>query len=117
MALADPEALTTIATNLQHNAERHRGGAAIHWSTVAEDALVGLRCHDEGPGISPEDLPHLFERFYRAGDAEDGGFGLGLPIARDAVQALGGTIEVLSRSGEGTTVRVSLPTGRPVEVA
>ena len=117
VALADPEALTTIATNLQHNAERHGGGAAIHWSTVAEDALVGLRCHDEGPGISPEDLPHVFERFYRAGSSrsrQDGGSGLGLSIVRSLVETQGGRVSVESSPNHGVTFTVLLPRGTAV---
>jgi signal transduction histidine kinase len=115
---ADRDLLEQALSNLVANAVRHGAGdAVVLRAGVAPDGRVNVDVVDRGRGIAPADQARIFERFYRAGDAEDGGFGLGLPIARDAVQALGGTIEVLSRPGEGTTVRVSLPTGRPVEVA
>ncbi len=67
---------------------------------------------DEGTGIAPEHLPHLFERFYRAEagrDRQHGGIGLGLSISRMLVELHGGTIEVASRLGAGTTMTVRLP--------
>jgi two-component system OmpR family sensor kinase len=112
VALADPEALTAIATNLQNNAERHGGGAAIHWSTVAAEGMVGLRCADDGPGIPSEDLPHVFERFYRSGTSRsrrDGGSGLGLAIVRSLVEAQGGRVTVESTPGQGAAFTVLLP--------
>jgi len=111
VALADPEALTAIATNLQNNAERH-GGAAIHWSTVEAEGMVGLRCADEGPGIPSQDLPHVFERFYRSGASrsrQDGGSGLGLAIVRSLVEAQGGRVAVESTPGHGAAFTVMLP--------
>ena len=64
---------------------------------------------DDGPGIPPELLPDVFERF--AKDPASPGSGLGLAIARDLVQAHGGTIEAISPAGQGTTIRVRLPRG------
>ncbi|MFZ0996248.1 MAG: HAMP domain-containing sensor histidine kinase [Candidatus Dormiibacterota bacterium] len=115
VALADPEALTAIATNLQNNAERHGGGAAIHWSTVEAEGMVGLRCADEGPGIPPVDLPQVFERFYRSGTSrsrQDGGSGLGLAIVRSLVEAQGGHVSVESTPGHGAAFTVLLPRSR-----
>jgi len=112
VALADPEALTAIATNLQNNAERHGGGAAIHWSTVEADGMVGICCADEGPGIPTQDLPHVFERFYRSGTSrsrQDGGSGLGLAIVRSLVEAQGGRVTVESTPGRGAVFTVLLP--------
>lgn len=112
VALADPEALTAIATNLQNNAERHGGGAAIHWSTVEADGMVGVRCADEGPGIPTEDLPHVFERFYRSGTSrsrQDGGSGLGLAIVRSLAGAQSGRVSVESTPGHGAAFTVLLP--------
>ncbi|WP_313731838.1 sensor histidine kinase [Cohnella nanjingensis] len=67
---------------------------------------------DNGPGIAPEHLPHLFDRFYRADGARtrhDGGAGLGLAIAKAYVLAHGGSIDASSRVGAGATFRVQLP--------
>jgi signal transduction histidine kinase len=75
-------------------------------------AQVELSVSDTGVGIDPDDLPHVFERFYRADAArgrESGGTGLGLPIARWIVAQHGGTITIQSQPGQGTQVRVLLP--------
>jgi len=116
-ALADPDALTTIVGNLQANAERHGLGQGIVWSTVQEDGLVGLRCADQGPGISTEDLSRVFERFFRASDSrsrQDGGSGLGLAIAQSLVEAQGGRVRADSEPGQGARFTVLL---RPTTAA
>jgi signal transduction histidine kinase len=68
---------------------------------------------DEGPGISQAAQRHIFDRFYSGAQGRRDGFGLGLAIVRDAVRALGGHVEVESRLGTGTTVRITL--ARPTE--
>ena len=62
---------------------------------------------DEGAGISEEDIPYLFERFYRGRDSE--GFGLGLPICKELIQRMGGEIHLESEEGKGTTIVIRLP--------
>ncbi len=112
VAFADPEALSTIARNLLSNAERHAPGAPVHWTTVRGPGRVGLRCRDQGPGIDPSDLPHIFERFYRADRARArrvGGTGLGLAIVHALATAQGGTVTVESALGQGTAVTVWIP--------
>jgi signal transduction histidine kinase len=72
---------------------------------------VIVQVSDNGPGIPPEHLPHLFERFYRVDKARDraaGGSGLGLAIVKAIVEALGGEVWVESEVGRGTTFSVSL---------
>jgi two-component system, OmpR family, sensor kinase len=67
---------------------------------------------DTGIGISPEDLPHVFERFYRADTArgrDPGGTGLGLPIAQWIAEQHGGRVSLTSQVGQGTTATVQLP--------
>ncbi|MGH3144291.1 MAG: sensor histidine kinase, partial [Rubrobacter sp.] len=88
-------------------------------SGLTHSGQLRIKVEDHGPGISSEELPHVFERFYRVdktrtrqGDGEgpgQGGTGLGLPIARTIVQAHGGHIEIVSRPGEGTKVSLYLP--------
>lgn len=110
-AQADPDALLTVLGNLQANAERHGGGKAITWSAYRRGAEVGFTCADAGEGISPEDLPHLFERFFRADAArsrDDGGSGLGLAIVKSLVEAQGGRVEVSSEPGRGAAFTVLL---------
>jgi two-component system, OmpR family, sensor histidine kinase MprB len=93
---------------------------AVKWSRpggVVEVALVGgeLLVRDHGPGIEPEDLPMVFDRFYRARSARHlPGSGLGLAIVREAVEAHGGTASMDSAPGEGTAVVLRLPAARPV---
>jgi two-component system sensor histidine kinase BaeS len=73
---------------------------------------VTIEVADTGSGIAPEDLPHVFDRFYRADKSrarESGGSGLGLAIAKSLVEAHGGSIEAMSRPGHGTQMIIRLP--------
>jgi two-component system OmpR family sensor kinase len=109
---ADPEALKQVVTNLAQNALKYAPGAEQHWSVFQEDGRAAIRLQDAGPGISRQDLPHIFERFYRGEKARDrstGGSGLGLAIARSIVEAHQGTIEAASEPGKGATFTAWLP--------
>ncbi len=111
VALADPDALATIAGNLLANAERHGQGTEVVWSTVELEGLVGFRCADKGPGIEPQDLPHVFERFFRASSSrsrQDGGSGLGLAIVQSLAEAQGGRVLAESEPGQGARFTVLL---------
>ena len=106
----DPARLRQLVMILIDNAIRHspidgRVGVAVR----AEGGGASLVVEDDGPGIRPEDLPHLFERFYRAPGAPGGGTGLGLAIAAWIVDRHGGRIEVANRSEGGARFVVSLP--------
>ena len=106
---SDPRRLEGIVANLVGNALQHGGGeAAVRVGRDGTAAFVEVA--DQGPGISPEHLPHLFERFYKADPARSGtGTGLGLAIAQENARLLGGRIEVWSEVGKGSrfTLRLS----------
>ena len=92
-------------------------GKIVISGLVQDDSLI-LIVADTGEGIAPEHLPHLFERFYRVDSArtrESGGTGLGLAICKSIAEAHGGTIEIESCPGKGTTVTVRIPNQHPVE--
>jgi signal transduction histidine kinase len=79
--------------------------------------MVAVSVEDTGTGIAPEDLPHIFERFYRADSSRSratGGSGLGLTIARRLVESHSGTIGVESALGQGSRFTFTLPVARDV---
>ena len=100
-------------TNLCSNAiQYNREGGHVTIDVWAENGNACIRVRDTGTGISAEDLPHVFDRFYRADKARtshSGGAGLGLAIARAIVDAHGGHIALESVVGTGTAVTVTLP--------
>jgi PAS domain S-box-containing protein len=113
----DYAAMMQVFTNLIGNALAYTPSGGRIECRVAPDAsqppaqLVAT-IHNTGPSIPPEDLPHLFERFYRGRTGQESGepgTGLGLAICREIVDRHGGQIVVESREGEGTTFRVYLP--------
>jgi len=110
----DPSRIRQVLENLIANALAHtpRGGA-IEVACGVEPGggaprRVSFAVRDTGAGIAPEDLPHVFDRFFKG--PESRGTGLGLAIARDLVAAHGGQMTVKSMVGQGTTVTVALPT-------
>jgi two-component system sensor histidine kinase KdpD len=116
---ADPSLLEQALTNIVENAVKYSPvGGGITLSVTQERGMVHMALADEGIGIPPEDLGHVFDSFYRArrGDRVAPGTGLGLAIARGFVQAMGGTISAksprldLARDGlPGTIITISLP--------
>jgi len=106
---ADPARLREVIANLLTNAVKHAppGGIISLRGQPGSEQTVVIEVEDEGPGIPPEELPHVFERFYKASDST--GMGLGLSIARYLVEAHGGTIEATSPPGRGALIRVKLP--------
>ena len=104
---ADPDRLGQIVLNLLDNAlkaVKNAGTVAIR--AIARAREVGVEVQDTGAGIKPEDLPFIFERFYRA---SEGGLGLGLAIVKELVEAHGGRIEAKSEYGRGSVFTLSLP--------
>lgn len=111
---ADAERLHQVLLNLLDNAIKYgrpRGKIEIG-SRDAEDGAVEIRIRDDGPGIPPQALDRVFERFYRVDRArsrEQGGTGLGLSIVKHIIHSHGGTVRVESEPGLGTIFSVTLP--------
>lgn len=108
----DLDRLVQVLGNLISNALRHTpAGGHIRLAAENGQPLV-LRVQDSGAGIAPDDLPHVFDRFYRGDKSRspNGESGLGLAIARSIVEAHNGRITVTSTPGQGTTFTITLPT-------
>ncbi len=117
---ADPDRLAQVARNLLTNALHHTpAGGCITVSVQVQPTGAEFRVQDTGPGIDPADLPHVFERFYRADKARTrhAGSGLGLAIAHSWVTAMHGDIGVTSPPGAGACFWVRLPLAAPAEAA
>jgi signal transduction histidine kinase len=113
---ADPEDLELIWVNLLENAVQYSpvgSKVAIHVDrNGGSTACVSVQ--DSGPGIPEEQLPHVFQRFYRGDPSRSratGGFGLGLAICKAIVTAYGGQIQATNRIDNGTDIKVELPIG------
>ena len=117
--LSARDELDQIVQNLAENAVKYNvedGSVTVSVHKQDEDVLLTVK--DTGIGIPEEDLPHIFDRFYRVDKArsrEAGGTGLGLSIVRDTVRILGGSVDVTSEPGKGTEFRILLPLYRADE--
>ncbi|WP_306207446.1 sensor histidine kinase [Actinoplanes sp. RD1] len=111
--VVDPQRLRQLLGNLLTNAIRHTPPAGtVTLRSAADHERLEITVADTGEGIAPDDLPRVFDRFWRADSSrsrETGGSGLGLSIVRRLVEAHGGTVTVASRPGAGTTFTVRLP--------
>lgn len=103
--------LRIVVQNLVENALRHAGeGATSVLGLRRENGARVLSVRDNGIGVAEEDLPRLFERFYRADQARASrGSGLGLAIVKHVVEAAGGTVEALGAPAEGLEIRLAFP--------
>lgn len=107
--LADPPRLERVIVNLISNALKYSDGAVVVDAT-RRDGTVVVSVSDRGPGIPPDELPHVFTKYFRArGAREREGLGLGLYISRLLVEAHGGRIWAESAPGRGSTFSVALP--------
>jgi signal transduction histidine kinase len=109
----DEDRLRQVIVNLLDNARKHtQPGKGIALRAAAEGDQIRIEVRDEGAGIAPEALPHVFDRFYRADDARtraQGGSGLGLAIARAIAEAHHGTLTATSVLREGSAFVLRLP--------
>jgi two-component system OmpR family sensor kinase len=114
LVTGDSDRLEQLFCNLLDNAVKNTppGGKEQTVARKTSDGFVEVKVIDEGPGIHPEHLPHVFERFYQVTGVRTG-VGLGLTIAREIVRAHGGTIEARSEPGEGAEFIVKLPLANP----
>ncbi len=104
-AIADEGRLDQVLRNLIHNSLRHTPpGGIIAVITRLDHATATMEVRDTGEGIAPEDLPHVWERFYRSAQARqhDDGAGLGLALVKELIEAMGGAVSVTSKLGEGS---------------
>jgi len=115
--VADQARVTQVVTNLVDNAVKYTGaGGSVRVRVWAEAGWGGLAVTDTGPGIGPQDLPKVFDRFFRLDAARtrvQGGSGLGLAICKELVEAHGGRIWAESVSGAGSTFSLTLPSRPP----
>ena len=104
-----PRMLRVVASNLLENALRYAGeGTTFTLAARREGDRTVLVASDDGPGVAAEDLPRLFERFYRADRARSSrGTGLGLAIVKHIAAAAGGTVEASETPGGGLTITCS----------
>jgi len=108
----DPERMRQVLSNLIANALRYTPPGGSIWvryrvTTDGAERAAAVEIEDSGTGISPDEIPYIFDRFHKARDS--GGMGLGLSIAKNLVEAHGGTIEAASESGKGTLIRLRIP--------
>ena len=110
---ADSDRITQVLLNLLDNARRHTPvDGKITVSAAQKGNMLNIRVSDTGSGISPDDLPHIFERFYRVDKSRTGatgGSGLGLSIVKAIITAHHGSISAESAPGQGTTILFTLP--------
>ena len=111
----DARLIGRVLTNLVSNALRHTpAGGLVQVQAARHNDQVRVEIQDSGEGIDPQDLPHVFERFYRGEKSRSrvtGGTGLGLAIAQGIIEAHGGQLGVQSDLGQGTCFFFHLPVG------
>src|SRR5208337_2318834 len=108
----DVDKLERVLRNILSNALKfsEKGGVSVNYG--AENSSFFVEVEDTGRGIPANDLPHIFDRFYRSGEAGVEGLGLGLAIVKELVDIMQGSITVESTSGKGTSFRIVLPSAR-----
>jgi signal transduction histidine kinase len=109
-AWADPVRAGQIVANLLSNALKYTPkGGLVRLQATTDGPWAVLRVSDTGPGIPADELPHIFDRFFRGRTARPAGTGIGLTVVAELAAAHGGTAEAASQSGQGTTFTIRLP--------
>jgi two-component system, OmpR family, phosphate regulon sensor histidine kinase PhoR len=107
---ADPAALEQVLANLLDNAVKYSAdNKAITVRVSSAQGFAVVQVIDHGVGIAPRDHKRIFERFYRSSGTERPGFGLGLPLVKELIQAHRGTVDVASAPRRGSTFTITLP--------
>lgn len=110
--LVDPDRLREVITNLFDNAVKYTDSGKVTIGLTGDSSIAQVRIQDTGPGIPPEDVPHLFQKFYRVDNSATrtiGGTGLGLFICRKIIEMYHGRIWVESEVGKGSSFFINLP--------
>jgi signal transduction histidine kinase len=108
----DPLKIWSVLDNVLYNSVRHTDSGGITISTHSEGSNATVTITDTGRGISPEHLPHVFERFYKGSQARstnEGESGLGLYIVKSVMEGCGGSVDIKSEQGKGTSVILTFP--------
>ncbi len=117
MVPLDSEDCTSLCSNLLHNALVHsEPGSAVNAAVSLSEGWVSIAIQDSGKGIAPEDMPHVFEPFYRGDSSRDrrsGSTGLGLAICKTLCESAGGSLTLASEPSKGTVATVLLPLASP----
>jgi signal transduction histidine kinase len=111
---SDPRRLERILANLLDNAREHAPGALVVVRLRSTAELVMIAVLDRGPGVPPDRLDRIFDRFFMADPSRRGGSGLGLAIAAENAALLGGLLEARNRSGGGLEIALRLPVTEPL---
>ena len=107
-AMAHPDLLRQAVDNVAANAAKHAAGSGVRIRAYRDDGSVLVEIADDGPGMTSAQARRAFDRFYRTPGSEGGGYGLGLAIVRELVEAMDGSLAIDSAPGEGTTVSIAL---------
>ncbi len=106
MIAADPDWTMEAVMNLMKNCMEHSRGKTVHCSYAQNPLYTEILIWDEGKGFAKEDIPHLFERFYRGQNAGEGGIGIGLALAKEIIERQNGTIRAGNKRGGGACFEV-----------
>ncbi len=103
---ADLDWTMEAVMNLMKNGMEHNKGGTVHCSYEQNPLYTEILIWDEGEGFAKEDIPHLFERFYRGKNAEEGGIGIGLALSKEIIERQNGTIRAKNRQGGGACFEI-----------